>query len=64
MIANGREIKIGAGTTLQEFLVSSGYDPRNVAVELNGRISPRNAFNDVILKNTDSLEIVSFVGGG
>lgn len=64
MIANGKEMKIGAGTTLQEFLVSSGYDLCKVAVELNGTISPRKTFNDVILKNTDSLEIVSFVGGG
>jgi sulfur carrier protein len=57
-------MKIGAGTTLQEFLVSSGYDLCKVAVELNGMISPRKTFNDVVLKNTDSLEIVSFVGGG
>lgn len=64
MIVNGKEIEISIGTSLKDFLLSSGYDPSRVAVELNGKISPRKTFEEVILKNTDSMEIVSFVGGG
>ena len=64
MIVNGREIKISEGVSLQEFLVSFEYDLTRIAVELNGKISPRKTFREVILKDTDSMEIVSFVGGG
>lgn len=64
MIVNGKEIKISKRTSLEEFLVYSQYDLSRIAVELNGKISPRMTFKEVILKDTDSMEIVSFVGGG
>lgn len=64
MIVNGKEIKISKETSLEEFLLSSQYDISRIAVELNGKISPRRTFGEVILKDTDSMEIVSFVGGG
>ncbi len=64
MIVNGKEIKISKGTSLQEFLISSQYNLSRIAVELNGKISPRKTFGEVILKDADSMEIVSFVGGG
>lgn len=64
MIVNGKEIKISEGTTLKDFLISSQYDISRIAVELNGKISPRRTFDEIILKDTDSMEIVNFVGGG
>lgn len=35
-----------------------------VAVELNGRIVPRDDFRNRSLQDGDQLEIVRFVGGG
>lgn len=64
MIINGKEIKISEGTTLKDFLISSQYDISRIAVELNGKISPRRTFDEIILEDTDSMEIVNFVGGG
>lgn len=64
MRVNGKEIEIGNGITLREFLVASGYDLERIAVELNGNISPRKTYGDVVLEDSDSIEIVSFVGGG
>ncbi len=64
MKANGKEMEVREGTTLHEFLVSAGYDTSRVAVELNGSVSPRNTYKNIVLKDTDSMEIVSFVGGG
>ena len=64
MIVNGKKVNVSNGTSLQEFLISSKYDPSRVAVELNGKISSRKTFEEVMLKDTDSMEIVSFVGGG
>lgn len=64
MKVNGKEIEIENGITLKEFLEASGYNTERIAVELNGNISPRETYGDVVLKNSDSIEIVSFVGGG
>lgn len=35
-----------------------------VAVELNGDIVPKAQYSDTIFKDGDSVEVVSFVGGG
>jgi thiamine biosynthesis protein ThiS len=37
---------------------------RQVAIELNGTIVPRDTFGDTVLQDGDRLEIVRFVGGG
>ncbi|MBZ0104265.1 MAG: sulfur carrier protein ThiS [Sulfuricella denitrificans] len=37
---------------------------KRVAIELNGEIVPRSQFNETLLNNGDSLEIVVAVGGG
>ena len=35
-----------------------------IALELNGKIVPKNEFENLILKKGNKAEIVSFVGGG
>ncbi|HKM09203.1 MAG TPA: sulfur carrier protein ThiS [Candidatus Methanomethylophilaceae archaeon] len=64
MIVNGKKTEIEEGTTLERFLIGSEYDILRIAVELNGRIVPRFTYGQVVLKDSDSMEIVSFVGGG
>ena len=34
------------------------------AVEKNGQIVPKSAYESTVIKDGDSLEVVSFVGGG
>jgi sulfur carrier protein len=60
---NGEAASIEA-LSVQEYLLQLGIDPRRVAVELNREILPKGAYQDTILKDGDSLEIVHFVGGG
>ncbi len=60
---NGEELNI-AGENVAEYLSKSGYDLKRVAVELNGGILPKSQYADTLLKDGDSVEIVSFVGGG
>ncbi|MBQ6548267.1 MAG: sulfur carrier protein ThiS [Candidatus Methanomethylophilaceae archaeon] len=60
---NGEDKSIDA-SSLKDVVITMGLDPARVAVELNGRIVPRADFDNVSLKNGDSLEIVHFVGGG
>ena len=60
---NGEAVQ-AAGKTLQDCLVSCGYDPLRVAVECNEGIVPRDDFDRVVLQEGDVLEVVQFVGGG
>ena len=60
---NGTEMDI-AGKTVSEFLVSTDYDAKRIAVELNGNIVFKSQYSETLLKDGDCLEIVSFVGGG
>ena len=60
---NGTELDI-AGKTLAEYLATTNYDMKRIATELNGDIVPKATYAETVLKDGDSLEVVSFVGGG
>ncbi len=64
MKVNGEEKKLEQNMTLEQFLEGQGYDPKRVAVELNGEILPKSDFKFRELSDADTLEIVHFVGGG
>ncbi len=64
MKINGTTIEVVRETTLKDLLESRGYKVSRVAVELNGDIVPRSKYDHVIVSDSDSLEIVSIVGGG
>ncbi len=49
---------------LLEYLLSCGYNTKVIAVELNGNIIKKSEFEHITLRSGDSVEIVSFVGGG
>ena len=53
-----------AGKTLAEYLSTTNYDMKRIATELNGDIVPKATYAETVLKDGDSIEIVSFVGGG
>ena len=60
---NGEE-KNCAGLTVAQYLKTTSYDPKRIAVEKNGEIVPKAAYGDTILRDGDAVEVVSFVGGG
>ena len=60
---NGTELNI-AGKTVSEYLATTNYDPKRIAVERNGDIVFKSQYDVTILKDGDRLEIVGFVGGG
>lgn len=64
MKVNGNEILLQKPMNLEEFLESLNYDVARIAVERNGDIVPKANYKKVILTEADTLEIVSFVGGG
>ena len=60
---NGEEFN-AQGKTVAEYLAGAGYDQKRIAVELNGKIVPKSKYGETALRDGDSVEIVSFVGGG
>lgn len=60
---NGVEVD-AAGKTIAEYLTTTNYDPKRIAVERNGDIVFKSQYSETILRDGDSLEVVSFVGGG
>ena len=49
---------------LSDFLTQEGFSDKRIAVERNGEIVPKGEYANVILSDSDTLEIVAFVGGG
>ena len=64
MKVNGKNQLININQNLLDFLESNQYDITKIAVERNGEIIPKLMYRQVNLKENDTLEIVSFVGGG
>ena len=64
MKVNGQLVELKQEQTLLEFLADAQYDTRTIAVERNGMIVPKDEFENICLKDEDTLEIVRFVGGG
>ena len=60
---NGEELDV-AGKTVAEYLAGTDYVLGRVAVERNGEIVPKARYAETVLADGDSVEVVSFVGGG
>ncbi|MCR5214079.1 MAG: sulfur carrier protein ThiS [Eubacterium sp.] len=60
---NGEEENV-AGMTIEDYITSKGYDKTRIAVEINLDIVPKCDYGSKTLKDGDTVEVVSFVGGG
>lgn len=61
---NGKQIALETPVTVLEFLQQQGYNAQRVAVERNGEIVRRADFEKELLRDEDTVEVVTFVGGG
>ncbi|MBI5408516.1 MAG: sulfur carrier protein ThiS [Nitrospirae bacterium] len=61
---NGTETEIQSDITVTGLLETLQIEPARVAVEVNLLIVKKCDFQDHVLKDGDSVEIVNFVGGG
>ena len=60
---NGKELDL-VGKTVEEYLLTTDYDAKRIAVERNGEIVFKSQYSETVLNDGDSIEVVSFVGGG
>ncbi|MBR1395986.1 MAG: sulfur carrier protein ThiS [Selenomonadaceae bacterium] len=60
---NGCDVE-AAGQTLAEYLQNANYDERTIVIELNEEIVPKTQYGSTVIKDGDTIEIISFMGGG
>ncbi|MDE5914246.1 MAG: sulfur carrier protein ThiS [Campylobacter jejuni] len=63
MIINGEKFEFKE-LRFMDFIQEKGFKIELIALELNGQIIPKSEFENLILKENDKAEIVSFLGGG
>jgi len=64
MKVNGKDIVLKETKTLADFLKDNNYNTNRIVIELNGKIVSKDKYNTVNLKDTDVMEVLTFVGGG
>ena len=64
IVVNGNSIDVPRACNIVQLLEQLDLDGRHVAVELNRAILPHEDHASWLLEDNDSLEIVTFVGGG
>lgn len=53
-----------AGLTVEHYLETANYDSARIVVERNGEIVPKTQYGQTVLNDGDTVEVISFVGGG
>jgi sulfur carrier protein len=61
---NGDSYTIPSGSTIRDLLKKLSLDTGRIAVEHNLKVVPRAEHENLRLNSGDTLEIVTFVGGG
>ena len=55
---------LAASMEIMGYLEENGYDAARIAVECDGEILPKKMYEKKIIGEDETIEIVSFVGGG
>lgn len=61
---NGTEHRFDTAPNISELLHQLDLATKRLAIERNGELVPRSAFDATVLSSGDRLEVVMAVGGG
>jgi len=61
---NGKDREIRGGHTVRSLLRELELEPAMIVVEHNRDILERDRYEDVAVREGDTIELVHFVGGG
>lgn len=64
MILNGKTIDLKEDIYVEQLLKDYDLNPQKVVVEVNMEILDDEVYSTYLLKNEDTVEVISFVGGG
>ncbi|MCF6247798.1 MAG: sulfur carrier protein ThiS [Desulfobacula sp.] len=60
---NGNNIESNS-LFLMDLVLEKGFDPASLVAEVNQEVIRQEAWKSLSLKDGDSIELLSFVGGG
>ena len=64
MILNGKTIDLKEDISVEQLLKDYDLNPQKVVVEVNMEILDDEVYSTYLLKNEDTVEVISFVWGG
>ena len=64
MILNGKTVDVKEEISVEQILKDYDLNPQKVVVEVNMEILDDEVYSTYLLKNEDTVEVISFVGGG
>ena len=64
MIINGKTVDLKEDISVKDLLENYDLNPQKVVVEVNMEILDDEVYSTYLLKNEDTVEVISFVGGG
>ena len=57
-------MEVDKGLTIEKLILNLDLNPDTVVVECDGNIVLREGYNDHVIQEDSSLELIRFVGGG
>ncbi len=64
IVLNGKEETVLQPMTISEFIEARGWAPDRIVVALNLDFIRQDSWSEVLLKEGDHIDILSFVSGG
>ena len=64
LTVNGKEKELRESINIDEMLMQFNLDCAGIVIELNGKIVKKDKWKSFKLQENDTVEIISFVGGG
>ena len=64
MILNGKTVDLKEEISVEQLLKDYDLNLQKVVVEVNMEILDDEVYSTYLLKNEDTVEVISFVGGG
>lgn len=61
---NGEAREVAEQTPLPDLVAALSQAPTGIAVAVNGEVVPRSAWDGVVLRDGDAVEVVTAVQGG
>ncbi len=60
---NGEKVQ-SQSRTLMDLIVKYNFDPKSLIAEINFQVIKQETWTQILLKDGDNIELLSFVGGG
>lgn len=64
IVINGKTETLADNLTLREVIEHCHFRPERVLAAVNGQVLAKSEYAAIVIKDTDNIELLSFVPGG